>query len=183
MTPPTIIGVDLSLTSTGLALPDGKLEVIQPKQKGAVRLFAIRREVNDFIARYENPVIVVEGYSFAARHSQAHSIGELGGVMKLSWYENDWQVIIVPPTNRAKFATGKGNANKSEVVSAISARTGMTFSGKGADDQCDAWILQEMGMVAYGQSDRTWPKVNLSALEAVDWGIEIDNTGQDDDQP
>lgn len=180
MTPQPIIGVDLSLTSTGLALPKNRLEVVQPKTKGVTRLFAIRKEINEYIAQHSNPIIMLEGYSFAQRNSQAHSIGELGGVMKLSWYENDWKVVLVPPTVRAKFATGRGNASKSEVVSAVSARTGMTFDGKGADDKCDAWILQQMGMVATGQSKVKWPKNHLAALESVDWGFEIMDTGADD---
>ena len=86
----------------------------------------------------------MEGYSFASRHSQAHSIGELGGVIRLLLWESGIPYVLIPPTCRAKFATGKGNASKNEVVSAVSARTGIVWSNPGADDKCDAWILDEM---------------------------------------
>lgn len=75
----------------------------------------------------------------------------------------------IPPTTRAKFATGKGNAAKTEVMSAVSARTGIVWSGKGADDMCDAWILEEMGLAKLGIPRFNWPSANLSALEKIDW--------------
>lgn len=115
------------------------------------------------------PIVCIEGYSFGSRNSQAHAIGELGGVVRLNLWELDIPFVEIPPTCRAKFATGKGNAAKNEVVSAVSARTGIVWSGKGADDMCDAWILEEMGRAHLGTSRFDWPQVNLSALEKVDW--------------
>jgi crossover junction endodeoxyribonuclease RuvC len=117
----------------------------------------------------DNPCVCVEGYSFASRNSQAHSIGELGGVIRVALWEKQIPYVEIPPTTRAKFATGKGNAAKTEVMSAISARTGIVWSGKGADDMCDAWILEEMGLTTIGHSRFDWPAVNLSALEKIDW--------------
>lgn len=115
------------------------------------------------------PIVCIEGYSFGSRNSQAHAIGELGGVVRLNLWELNIPFVEIPPTCRAKFATGKGNAAKNEVVSAVSARTGIVWSGKGADDMCDAWILEEMGRVRLGTQRFDWPQVNLSALEKVDW--------------
>lgn len=84
-----------------------------------------------------------------------------------------WQlnvpIVIVPPTSRAKFATGKGNASKSEVVSAISAKTGIVWEGKGADDKCDAWVLEEIGRTHIGTQRYDWPKQNMEALDKVDF--------------
>jgi hypothetical protein len=102
---------------------------------------------------------------------QAFSIGELGGVVRTVLYKMNIPFIEIPPTCRAKFATGRGNASKNEVVSSISAKTGITFRNPGADDQCDAWILLEMAKTYLGTSLIDWPKVNLSALEKVDWTI------------
>ena len=80
-------------------------------------------------------------------------------------------VIEVPPTCRAKFATGRGNASKSEVVSAISARTGILWDGVGNEDRCDAWILQEMGFAHMGHARYEWPATHLAALDKVDWDL------------
>jgi Holliday junction resolvasome RuvABC endonuclease subunit len=104
-----------------------------------------------------------------SRNSQAHSIGELGGVVRVALYERRIPFIEIPPTCRAKFATGKGNAGKSEVVSAVSAMTGIVWSGGDGDDRCDAWILEQMLIAKLGLSEYAWSAQQLSALEKVDW--------------
>jgi Holliday junction resolvasome RuvABC endonuclease subunit len=162
------MGLDLSLTSTGYSC-DGDMDVIAVKKKGVERLGAIRDEVMLVCREHRPDVVLIEGYSFASRASQAHSIGELGGVIRLALYEDNYIFVEIPPTCRAKFATGRGNAAKTEVISAISARTGLVWEGKGADDMCDAWILEQMGRTHFGLSDQEWPKKNLEALESIDW--------------
>lgn len=84
-------------------------------------------------------------------------------------WESNIPFIEIPPKCRAKFATGKGNAGKSEVISSISAKTGIVWSGPGADDMCDAWVLEEMGLARVGKSQYDWPLTNMSALDNVDW--------------
>jgi crossover junction endodeoxyribonuclease RuvC len=162
------VGLDLSLTSTGFSCGE-LIETISVSTKGPERLIAIRDRITELLALIENPCVCVEGYSFASRNSQAHSIGELGGVIRVALWEKGIPYVEIPPTTRAKFATGKGNAAKTEVMSAISARTGIVWSGKGADDMCDAWILEEMGLTTINRSRFDWPVVNLSALEKIDW--------------
>lgn len=163
-----ILALDLSLTSTGYC-HNGEAGVIAVKTTGAERLFDIKHKVASLALNFSINAVVMEGYSFASRHSQAHSIGELGGVIRLLMWEMEMPYIVVPPTCRAKFATGKGNASKNEVVSAVSARTGIVWSNPGADDKCDAWILEEMVKTNYGLSKIDWPQVNKDALKTVDW--------------
>ena len=165
---PSVIGIDLSLSSTGICSPSGSF-AYQAKTKGMVRLAEIRDGVMLVMAAHEDPVVLVEGYSFSSRNSQSHALGELGGVVRLALYESGVPYIDIPPTSRAKFATGKGNASKNEVVSSVSARTGIVWSGKGADDMCDAWVLREMGLARLGESEYTWPEANLSAMDKIDW--------------
>lgn len=168
---PVFVGLDLSLTSTGLSL-NGNVETISSKQKGPERLKEIRNcllERLSSIETNETIFVCLEGYSFASRNSQAHAIGELGGVIRLALWESEYPYVDIPPTSRAKFATGRGNASKNEVVSAISARTGIVWTGKGADDMCDAWILEEMGRAWFGCPRFKWPQISMSSLEGVDW--------------
>ena len=164
-----ILGLDLSLTSTGFSV-NGKTGTLTSKAKGAERLNDIAIQITDLIESLDTtPVVVLEGYSFASRNSQAHAIGELGGVVRVTLFRLGIPYVEVPPTCRAKFASGRGNASKNEVISAISARTGIVWSGKGADDEADAWILEEMGRCVTGTQRFEWPKAHLDALEKVDW--------------
>lgn len=164
----TPIGLDLSLTSTGFSC-GSELGVLSSRHKGVERLKDIRDQVLSLVERIDNPLACIEGYSFGSRNSHAHSIGELGGVIRLALYEGGIPFIDIPPTVRAKFATGRGNAGKTEVMSSVSARTGIVFSGKGSDDMCDAWILEEIGRVKYSQPRAAWPSENLRSLDKIDW--------------
>lgn len=163
-----IAGIDLSLTSTGYSI-NGDTGVIATKHRGAERLSYISTTLLELCEEFCIDIAVIEGYSFASRNSQAHSIGELGGAVRMRLWENGIPHVDVPPTCRAKFATGKGNASKNEVISAISAKTGIVWSGAGSDDRCDAWILEQMGLASIGLSTHEWPVENLSALEKIDW--------------
>jgi hypothetical protein len=163
-----LLGLDLSLTSTGYScgLVNG---VIASKERGVVRLKEIAEAIKKLILELNIEVVILEGYSFASRSGQAFSIGELGGVVRLTLHELGVPYIEVPPTCRAKFATGRGNASKNEVISSISAKTGIIWGNPGADDKCDAWILEEMGLYVLGSPRFSWQAVNLEALGKVDW--------------
>jgi Holliday junction resolvasome RuvABC endonuclease subunit len=163
-----LLALDLSLVSTGFC-SDKKMGIIATAEKGPKRLDLISSAISDIVKEEEISVVIIEGYSFASRSGQAFSIGELGGVVRTTLYRMGIPFIEIPPTCRAKFATGKGNASKNEVVSSISAKTGIIFRNPGADDQCDAWILLEMAKTYLGVSSIDWPKVNKDALDKVDW--------------
>lgn len=120
----------------------------------------------------ENNIVAVaiEGYSFSSRNSHAHSLGELGGAIRIALYERGIPWVEIPPTVRAKFATGKGNAGKPEVVSAISAMTGIVWSGGDGADKCDAWVIEQALLTKLGESPYSWRKEQLDALTKVEWG-------------
>ena len=167
---PDVIGLDLSLTSTGVAHGDTTVS-FQPKTKGMQRLEDLTLEILGVVLSYPDPFVVVEGYSFSSRNSHAHALGELGGVARHALWVRRIAYVDVPPTCRAKFATGKGNAGKAEVVSSVSARTGRTWTGKGAEDECDAWVLQEMGLHHFGAARHEWPATNVAALSTIEWPL------------
>lgn len=165
----TPVGLDLSLTSTGISCNDF-LGAISSNHKGVPRLIDLSDQITKLMSiMTDSPIAIIEGYSFASRNSHAHSIGELGGAVRIALYRLGVPWVDVPPTVRAKFATGRGNAGKTEVMSAISARTGLIFKGKGADDMCDAWILEEIGRVHYGTPRFAWPELHIKALEKIEW--------------
>ena len=164
----SFVAFDLSLTSTGWATHEGT-GTIQSKLKDVGRLDDISIQVLKILLSAKSPVVALEGYAFAKRSSHAHAQGELGGVIRLQLYQANIPYVEIPPTNRAKFATGKGNANKAEVVSHISAKTGIVWSGSGADDECDAWVLREMMLAKFGFSEYDWSADSMSALDKIDW--------------
>lgn len=162
------MGLDLSLTSTGVSI-GGLTTSIRSKNRGSHRLVEIRDEIVNQARSHNVQIVAIEGYSYASRHSQAHSIGELGGVIRVAMRELGIPIVVIPPTCRAKFATGKGNSGKSEVMSAISAKTGIIWSGGDGNDRCDAWILEQMTLTYLGLSEYEWNTDQVLALKKCDF--------------
>lgn len=163
-----LVGVDPSLTSTGMATNEGTF-TISTKLKGMERIDFIVNEFSNALNCIVDPVVAIEGYAMAKQSSHAHAQGELGGALRLHMHRSGIPYVEIPPTNRAKFATGKGNAGKSEVVSTVSALTGIVWTGSGADDECDAWVLREMLLHKFGMSEFKWSSKSSDALDRIDW--------------
>lgn len=110
---PRVLAVDLSLTRTGLCDDDGPT-TYAASGEGLTRLAAIRDRVLDAAAAAE--LVAIEGYSFGSKGRAVVSIGELGGVVRLALAEAGVAFVDVPPSTLKKYATGKGNAGKDEVL-------------------------------------------------------------------
>lgn len=167
-----LVGLDLSLTSTGVALaptldiPEGTA-VFRPKAlAGMARIAWLRRRIMPLC--WDADLVVIEDYAFSRQASRAHALGELGGAIRLALFDADVRYVDVAPTTRAKYATGKGNSGKAVVVSSVSAKTGRTFA---YDDEVDAFVLREMALAQYGQPCEIPPtnQAQRDALAAVEW--------------
>lgn len=137
-----IVGIDASLTSTGVAVIGGgnvDTDVIQRKSTGIERLIEIREQVKGIVNGVD--LVAIEGYAFA-RSNQAHQIGELGGVLRVMFREEGIEYIDVAPSAVKKFATGKGNANKEAVAVGVYKRWGKEFK---TNDEADAFVLAKIG--------------------------------------
>ena len=143
-----VCGVDASLTSTGIAATIyGELDnavstrAVNSNKKGTNRLIEIREEV--FKSVFGADLVVIEDYSYASGN-QAHQIGELGGVLRVMFSENELRVLKVSPSQLKKFITGKGNAKKEEIAVSIFKRWGRDFK---TNDEADAFVLVQIGIM------------------------------------
>lgn len=139
-----IVGIDLSLTATGIAMVDG-VDVFKPTTNGVVRLALIRDHVIEAVG-YRSRLAVIEGYSYNSKDSHAHALGELGGVVRLALMEHGVDYHIVPPATLKKFACNKGNAGKPDMLDAAR-RCGYTDTNN--DNAVDAWWLRQFGLYAF----------------------------------
>lgn len=176
---PRIVGLDLSLTATGVApsrFPQLRIAyTITTKLRGCERLAYIRDEVMrpcspvevwDPDWRMVAPLVVIEDYAFSRAAAHSHQLGELGGVVRLALHEAGVPFVCVVPSSLKKYATGKGNANKGEMLAAAIRRLG--YEGA-SDNEADALWLQAMGMDALGCPVVEMPAVNRAALAKVEW--------------
>lgn len=164
-----VLALDLSLTSTGYAHPHGH-GTLQPRVRpdgrwvnltGPARLSWIRDEILSLQHDYAIDLVAMEGYSFNSRSSQAHSLGELGGVVRCALHDADILWIDIPPASIKKYACGKGNADKLDVI--LAARDRLGYDGKSNDEADALWIYQLVGD-ALGHLDDAVPASHRAAL-------------------
>ena len=94
---PRIVALDLSLTGTGVCLPDGQTRVIHTKLRGMERLTYIRGNLAVLFYQRDPELVVVEGYSYRSKGSSAVSLGELGGVVRMYLHEKELPYVELPP--------------------------------------------------------------------------------------
>jgi len=143
-----IIGIDASLTSTGVAtLGNGPtIMAIQSKLNGPARLIEIRDTIGKLIKGAD--LVLIEEYAYS-KANKAHQIGELGGVLRVLFHEMGVNWIEVNPSMVKKYATGKGNATKEAIAVGVYKRWGREFA---INDEADAFVLAMIGSVIAGSS-------------------------------
>lgn len=143
-----VMGLDLSLTGTGLVILNASGDAIDsmtisPKLRDMERLAFIRSTVGKVLSNYNPMLTCIEGYSMGSRAGQLASIGELGGVIKLLLHRNGFRYTIVAPTQLKKFVTGKGNAMKDEIMMHVYKRWGWEAKD---NNQADAYGLGRIAL-------------------------------------
>lgn len=151
----TVIGLDLSLTSTGVALVHNgvldRQQVFSIKTTGkkgdnlakrASRLNNIAHQLTTFLSDDYVDLVVIESPSFGSQHGSAHDRSGLWWLVVNHLWTAEVPVAMVSPQGRAKWATGKGNSKKPEVYAAAKARYGEIFK---CDDEADATLLAGIG--------------------------------------
>lgn len=157
-----VLGLDLSLTATGIAHPDGTTTTIRTRTRGMERLGVIAAGILDAVEL--EPFVCIEGYSYGSRASQAHALGELGGVVRWSLWSTGITYLDVPPSTLKTYATGKGNAGKVDVI--VAARDRLGYQGTD-DNEADASWLRCIGLDLLGCAPISLPQTHRRALNKL----------------
>lgn len=144
------IGIDQSLTGFALTILDVdtptnyRTWVYKSSYRGVKRLVDISKWLETKLNLVNDRYVVdvaMEG-TVLASHS-ALVLGELSAVVKIVFWEffNDWDhqdhlrvPLQVPPMTLKKYAAGKGNAKKQEMLMQIYKRYGVEFNDDNAAD-------------------------------------------------
>jgi Holliday junction resolvasome RuvABC endonuclease subunit len=161
-----VLGLDPSLTATGIADANGRLLTVTPRgRRGPQRLAHIRDRVLEQVTLGAD-LVAIEGYSYASKGSSAYQLGELGGVIRLALWEAGVPFAEVPPSCLKKYAAGTGNASKDEVLVACVRRLDLEPR---SNNESDAAWLRAMALDHFGQPLVTVPKTHRAALDSVTW--------------
>lgn len=169
-----IVGIDPSLTATGIAvIEDGEwlgFDVLTNKLRGHERMDYILGKLMEILWNLkEDDVVVIEGQSYGSHGQRSHELGGLWWLIRHEMWELNVKVVVVPPTSRAKYAAGKGNAGKQEVLDAVTRRYP---SVEIVDhNQADAMILAAMAARHYGMPMDVFEigSPELDALTKIEW--------------
>jgi crossover junction endodeoxyribonuclease RuvC len=165
-----VVGLDLSLTSTGyvaLAECGGVISTQAIKTDGRIGLsrlddltVQILSEINS-----DNPsLIVIEGYAFGVgKGSSLADLAELGGIIKHDLYTTGYRMIVVPPARLKKFVTGKGNAKKDQMRLEVYKRWGFEHE---SNDVIDAYGLAQLGLAVLGHTENL-TKEQLKVIQEI----------------
>lgn len=160
-----VLGLDLSLTATGVALPNGEPKVLTNNLRGCDRLIWIRDVIAFSLDVHAPDLVMVEGYAMGTvRQAHSYATGELGGVVRVMLHEASQPFLDVPPATLKKYATGRGNAKKVEVLQAAWKRLG--YEGT-SDDEADALWLRAVGMELLGVPVVSLPAVQRAAVDVL----------------
>lgn len=172
-----IVGLDLSLTATGLAfITDAGVHTCRLSSKGktdaslysrAERLTKLARDIVD--ACLGADLIVVEGPSLAVK-SQAGTFDRSGLWWLVVSQLQYTRVAEVPPSTLKRFATGKGNASKDEVLAAV-VRRYIDVCSPADNNEADALVCADMGAHYLGRGLVELPKALAEAVDKVRWPL------------
>jgi Holliday junction resolvasome RuvABC endonuclease subunit len=173
-TVPRVYGLDLSLTATGIAYADSSTSTIKTKLTDRdLRLGHIRDQVAAALggpvltADITSPwpdLVVIEDLPTHAK--SAGITGMVHGVVRELLSTAGVPYTLVSPATLKKFATGKGNADKTAMAIAALKRAGLEFPD---DNQVDAFWLHAMGRDHLGFPLFAVPAAQRDAMGKVAW--------------
>lgn len=148
-----VMGIDPSLTSTGFVILQGADMVahmaFKPMRNGIPRLLEIETQMLTLLRKYDPQLVAIEGCFAGIRGGTAIALGELSGVLRMALYRNcHW--VDVAPSQAKKFATGKGVAEKNQMLMQVYKRWGAEFK---SDDEADAYVLAQIARAVLDGTD------------------------------
>jgi Holliday junction resolvasome RuvABC endonuclease subunit len=176
------VGLDLSLTSTGTAwLIQGPHDPAFIETQTFTSAGSATATLDDRWRRLQNlseqiwnvarcaDLVVIEGPSYASKNpGSAHDRSGLWWRVVDRLVAAEIPVVEVPPSCRAKYATGKGNAAKTAVLLAAERR--YPQAGIEGDDTADAVVLAAMGARHLGRpAEASLPATHLAGMTGVRW--------------
>ena len=168
---PKVVGVDPSLTSTGLAvIHHGSAQCYTIRPGGLrdhERLAYLGKKVASWCEGAD--LIVIEGGAYAAKF-QAFDLGGLFWVLTHYLWIKDMRYAVVPPACLKKYVTGSGGgakASKDRVLAAAINRFGGTQID--GNDQADALGLAAMGADWLGFPIAQMPVAHRQVLATIKW--------------
>jgi len=166
-----VAGLDLSITATGAchsvphalagAADVACLHLIKSRKAKDLRLPDIKAQVREYVAGCG--LVLIE--LLPPNMKGAGITGMVQGIVRDVLLEDGIPYGDVGPSSLKKYATGKGNASKTEMSLAAMKRGGVEIA---EDNQCDAWWLWVMANDYRDQPVFPLPALQRSMLATIE---------------
>ncbi|MEV7871459.1 Holliday junction endonuclease [Streptomyces sp. NPDC088124] len=172
MTALRVVGLDLSITATGIAYRDGSTGTISgPSEHGDRRLLTIEQAVTIALGGPDiglGPLPDLVVLEDLPTHARAAGItGMVHGVVRALLLRRGVPYVTLTPATLKAYATGKGTADKTAMALAAYKRSGGSeFTD---DNQCDAAWLRWAGLDWLGAPEVTVPAAQRDRLNKANW--------------
>jgi hypothetical protein len=168
-----VAGLDLSMMASGVCHTgtgdDADWEcqtgacwhLIKPREDKDFRLPEIKSRIKRLVTDHD--LVLIE---MLPPHMKGAGItGMVQGVTREMLLEEGIRYGDVGPSALKKYATGKGNASKTEMALAALKRGGIEFSN---DNECDGWWLWVMARDFKGEPVFDLPQVQRAELKHIE---------------
>lgn len=147
-----VIGIDPSMTSTGLCAWDGTTSTVRTVARQKDNRLRVIREAVAEAARvrpvfgpYVDLAVVEEPIQFRAKRTNA-ALWMVQAAVRMALMDAGVPYAVVN-NQHVKAYAGGGGQDKDAMARAAYERDGSVFAG---DDECDAWWLRQMALDHYG---------------------------------
>jgi crossover junction endodeoxyribonuclease RuvC len=167
--PSPVLGIDFSLTGCGVAISNGTMLTefdvrSKPTTKDVAAMLARFRKlcapIVEAAALHRPRLVVIEGLSFGSKGGAAFDRAGARWMLLDRLEPHVGMIVECAPSTLKKFACGRGNGDKTAVVSALANRYGRSFN---SDDAADAFALAQLGLCLVGSQE----PANAAQREAV----------------
>lgn len=170
-----VMGLDVSITKTGYALPDGTTGVSKSsitKKHGDRRLANLYEEIYSLLVEHEVTHVITEDLPINGKG--AGGTGQAVGAVRLALQQLGVPYVKVVPATLKKYATDSGRADKMDMHEALPPEVKRAIpigsDTSGWDDRVDAWWLRHMGLNKLGQISDSW-RVPPAVVKWEGWGL------------
>lgn len=180
---PRVLGLDLSLTGTGIAYRDGTTRTIKTRRAdGDRRLLQIAEEIRIAAGGGDTglgPAVDLAVIEDIPTHAHGAGItGMVHGTVRTVLMDLGIPYALVVPATLKSYAADHGRASKTDMAAAAYLAAGREFPGdlnaRGeGGDQCDAWWLRAAGLDWLGHAEFTLPAAQRARLAKAKWPLEV----------
>ena len=168
------VGLDLSLSATGFYLikENGEVEFDEIRTKkeqfscDIARVEHIADIILEKISKYEIKFIAVEDFFTGQQPGTVIQLAILGTIVRYKLLENGYSYLAVAPTQVKKYATGKGNAPKDNMLKAVFKNWNVDTNSNNIADAC---AIAHLGQAYYEwiNGNKDYKKYEIEVLKKI----------------